>query len=385
MMLRDIWTVAKKELRSSFTDKVILMQMIILPFAIVFGYGMLMGVMADTSVSEPGDCDAYVINAPDFMTDAFKKVGIKDAEASKADELKQKIKDKELDALIVFPEGFKMQTDMTKPLSNAEVWYSSESTSSLSTYKTIEALLNAFQPKTFTVNGDENVKYDLGDENAPFRKVIAMVFPVMVFMATIMVCNNLAAETIAGDKERGFLNTMLITPIKRSSIAAGKSLCIFIAAIICSISAFIGMAVSLPSLIEKMNMSESITFGITEYIQLFFISLTAAFVLVSVMLVISTLARDVKQSTTIAPIVLMIFMVAGMLTMNDSFAEIIQNLGMWNYVIPAWNSMLLMQDIIQMHYTFTHFIIACCTNVVITALLIFIVGRLFENEKIING
>lgn len=385
MILHDIWTVASKELRACFTDKIILMQMIILPFAIVFGYGMLMGVMADANISDDGTCNACVINAPDFMEDAFKKLGIKASEPSRSDALKQSIKDKELDALIIFPADFALQTDPSKPLSNVEVWYSSESTSSISAYNTIEAVLNAFQPKTFGVNADENVKFDLGDENAPFRKVIAMVFPVMVFMATIMVCNNLAAESIAGDKERGFLNTMLITPVKRSSIAAGKSLSIFVASIICSISAFIGMAVSLPALIDKMKMSKSISFGFTEYIQLFFISMTAAFVLVSIMLVISTLAKDVKQSTTIAPIVMIVLMIVGMLTMNDNFSALVEDLGMWNYFIPAWNSMLLMQDIIQMHYSFNHFIITCCTNVFITVLLIFAIGRLFENERIING
>ena len=76
MILHDIWTVASKELRACFTDKIILMQMIILPFAIVFGYGMLMGVMADANISDDGTCNACVINAPDFMEDAFKKLVI---------------------------------------------------------------------------------------------------------------------------------------------------------------------------------------------------------------------------------------------------------------------------------------------------------------------
>ena len=43
--MRDIITVAKKEIKAFFSDKAILMQMFILPFAIVFGYGMLMSAM----------------------------------------------------------------------------------------------------------------------------------------------------------------------------------------------------------------------------------------------------------------------------------------------------------------------------------------------------
>ena len=385
MNFRDIWTVAKKELRSCFTDKVILMQMLLLPFAIVFGYGMLMGVMADSQTPEEGKANACVINAPDYMKEAFDKLGIDPADKSKADKLKEDIKNKKLDALMIFPEDFTMTDASPETMSDVEIWYNSESQSSLTMYNTVQTLLSAFQPKAFTVNADTSVQYDMGDENAPFRRVIAMVFPLMIFMATIMICNNLAAESIAGDKERGFLNTMLITPVKRSSIAAGKSLCIFTVVIVASISAFVGMVASLPTLIEKMKMTDHISFGALEYMQLFFISLTAAFVLASITLTISALAKDVKQATTIAPLVMMVLMIGGMLTMNDGFSEIIENLDTVNYFIPAWNSMLLMQDIIQLKYDSMSVIITCCTNIVITFLFIFIIGRLFEHEKIINN
>ncbi len=385
MNFRDIWTVAKKELRSCFTDKVILMQMLLLPFAIVFGYGMLMGVMADSQTPEEGKANACVINAPDYMKEAFDKLGIDPADKSKADKLKEDIKNKKLDALMIFPEDFTMTAASPETMSDVEIWYNSESQSSLTMYNTVQTLLSAFQPKAFTVNADTSVQYDMGDENAPFRRVIAMVFPLMIFMATIMICNNLAAESIAGDKERGFLNTMLITPVKRSSIAAGKSLCIFTVVIVASISAFVGMVASLPALIEKMKMTDHISFGALEYMQLFFISLTAAFVLASITLTISALAKDVKQATTIAPLVMMVLMIGGMLTMNDGFSEIIENLDTVNYFIPAWNSMLLMQDIIQLKYDSMSVIITCCTNIVITFLFIFIIGRLFEHEKIINN
>ena len=185
MNFRDIWTVAKKELRSCFTDKVILMQMLLLPFAIVFGYGMLMGVMADSQTPEEGKANACVINAPDYMKEAFDKLGIDPADKSKADKLKEDIKNKKLDALMIFPEDFTMTAASPETMSDVEIWYNSESQSSLTMYNTVQTLLSAFQPKAFTVNADTSVQYDMGDENAPFRRVIAMVFPLMIFMATI--------------------------------------------------------------------------------------------------------------------------------------------------------------------------------------------------------
>ncbi|MGN0584825.1 MAG: hypothetical protein ACI4JD_05155, partial [Ruminococcus sp.] len=60
MFIKDMLTVAKKELRSAFNDKAILMQIIILPFVIVFGYSMLMSVTASVpSETTSADVTAY--------------------------------------------------------------------------------------------------------------------------------------------------------------------------------------------------------------------------------------------------------------------------------------------------------------------------------------
>ncbi len=386
MNFQDIWTVAKKELRAIFTDKVILLQVVILPFAIVFGYAMLMTVMAESASSDTESAEsAFCINAPDYMREAFKEAGISSADEKRTDELKQQVKEKSIDVLIVFPKDFEMTMDPQKSLSNVEIWYNSERNTSISMYQVCESLLNAFQPKAFTVNADENVKYDYGSENAIFFRLIGMIFPVMIFMAIFMVCMNLAAESISGDKERGFLNTLLVTPVKRSSIAAGKSLSIFIAAITGSISAFVGMALSLPNISKSMEIGEDVSYSFIQYLQLFGITLTAIFFLTSILLIISTLAKDVKQATTIAPIVMMVFMLAGMFTLNDDFMALVEDFGFANYFIPAWNSMLMMKDIIKMDYSVLSVVVTCSMNLVLTFIAIFIVGKLFDHENIING
>ena len=196
---------------------------------------------------------------------------------------------------------------------------------------------------------------------------------------------NLAAETIAGDKERGFLNTMLITPVKRSSIAAGKSLCVFVAAVIGGISAFIGMAVSLPKLAESSGATESISYSFSEYLLLFGVTITAVFALAGVLLILSTVAKDAKQATSIAPSLMLILMVASMLTIVESFGEIVDDLGMINACIPAWNTMVVMQDVVACDYSPEFVAVTCIVNIIFSSIAIFVVGRLFEKENIVNG
>lgn len=196
---------------------------------------------------------------------------------------------------------------------------------------------------------------------------------------------NLAAESVAGDKERGFLNTMLISPVKRSSIAAGKAVFVLIAAMIGGLSSFIGMAVSLPKLAEAMELDVGFRYNVTEYILLFVIAIMAVFSLASILLIISTLAKDVKQATHVAPIIMMVLMVAGILSAAEGFKPMIESLGMINNIIPAWNSMLLMGDIIKLEYSVNNALISCGVNIVFSILTICLVGRCFESERIVNG
>ena len=384
MNFRDCWTVAKKDLIASLKDKVILIQIIILPFAIVFGYGMLMSSMSNVSKStDPADVRAYYVNAPQSIEAQLKKLGYEKTDTGKTDEIKSRIKDKKDNLLIVFPENFTPKTGVGAALDNVDIWYNSEKQTSLSQFNQVSTILNALQPKAFTINAAKET-YDLGDENAVLRNLLGTIFPIMVLMSVFMICMNLAAQSITGEKERGFMNTMLITPVKRSSIAIGKALSIFTTAIIGGLSAFTGMAVSLPQLAKAVGADETFTFGIGDYFLLFAATLTAVFVLVGILLVISTLAKDIKQATTIAPVFMMLLMVAGMLTMSDGIRDAVEGFGVVNYVIPAWNTMRIMQEIIATRYDAVNVAITCGVNLAATVCLIAIVSRLFNRESIIT-
>ncbi|MBP0957560.1 MAG: ABC transporter permease [Oscillospiraceae bacterium] len=385
-MFKDILTVAKKELKSCFSDKAILAQILLLPFLMVFGYSMLMPVFNETTdEADKSNRTAYYINAPEYMVDGFVELGLKNVGHNKTDTIKNDISEKNCDLLIVFPKDFTIAEVGAAALSNVEIWYNSESSDSVMLYSKTMAFLDAFQPKVFTVNADADTDYDFGDADYGMKQLLGIILPVIILMSVFMVCMNLAAESIAGDKERGFLNTMLIAPIKRSSIAAGKSLCIFAAAVIGGISAFVGMAAALPKLAESSGAAEGIFYSISEYLLLFAVTITAVFALAGVLLILSTVAKDVKQATSIAPALMLVLMVASMLTVTESFGEAVDDLGMKNACIPAWNTMVVMQDIIAFDYSPAFAVTTCLVNLLFAVIAIFVTGRLFEKEKIVNG
>ena len=50
-------------------------------------------------------------------------------------------------------------------------------------------------------------------------KMLSMLVPLLMFALLASACMAVAPESIAGEKERGTMATMLITPVKRWQIA----------------------------------------------------------------------------------------------------------------------------------------------------------------------
>ena len=284
MIFRDIWTVAKKELKAGLSDKVVLFQVICMPFLIVFGYVMLMVIMGQAQ--ETGDTqkemDAYYVNAPTYMEDGLNELKLQKVEIEQVESLKEAIAQGECALLLLFPDDFAFAEQGSQDLSNIDIWFNSTESESYEMYYLITTYLNAYQPKLFSVNADEEIIYDLGDVDEVLRNTLSGLMPIILIMAIFMVCMNLAAESIAGDKERGFLNTMLIAPVKRSSIAAGKAVYLLLVAMLGGVSAFIGLVISLPKLAEAMELG-GLTYSTKEYLSLFLITITAVFALVSIL------------------------------------------------------------------------------------------------------
>lgn len=58
----------------------------------------------------------------------------------------------------------------------------------------------------------------------------------------------MAPESIAGEKERGTIATLLVTPMRRSSLALGKVFSLSIIALLAGCSSFIGTFAALPKM-----------------------------------------------------------------------------------------------------------------------------------------
>lgn len=71
--------------------------------------------------------------------------------------------------------------------------------------------------------------------------IFSSMLPMLLMIFLFTGCMSVAPESIAGEKERGTIATLLVTPVKRSHIAIGKIIALSIIALLSGISSTLGI------------------------------------------------------------------------------------------------------------------------------------------------
>lgn len=380
--MRDIWTIAKRELRATFSDKASVIAMLITPFVLIFGFMMMTSMMGTTDVDEDYKAVGYYINAPEYFIEVMEEIGLENlASNNDVETIKSGIENEDCDVLIAFPEDFSM--DNPEKLSDIEIWYNSTNMESTYAYSVLIGILDSARPVLFTINANDPESYDLGGLNI-MEEMLALSFPLYSIMGIFMGCLNIAADSIAGDKERGFMNLLLIAPTKRRRIAFGKSLSIFCINIASAISVMLGLSASV-IMLKNMDMAADLAYSFVDYASLFASAVCGAFAMTGVVLICSTVATSVKQSQTLSTSTMMILMVCGILSNTESGADIVKSLGTANALIPLWNAVSSMQNIIHGKYEVVDIIISCAINLGFVLIATMTVAKMFDDEKIMQS
>src|SRR5262249_19424318 len=81
----------------------------------------------------------------------------------------------------------------------------------------------------FMVEGSPEERPDIAKKGAELRTVLARVFPFVIVMWTLAGALHPAIDLCAGEKERGTMETLLLSPAARAEVVAGKFIAIWAA------------------------------------------------------------------------------------------------------------------------------------------------------------
>ena len=227
-MKSGLFAVMRKELARFFGDKRMVASILLPGILIYFVYsfmGQAMGSMF--GVDEDFAPAAQVVELPDSLAEPLQSAGLTltEVEADQEEAAREAITGQELDLLLVFPADFDQAVADYAPASGqpapqVAVYYNSSSTQSQFAYTAVTELLDTYEAQLankFDVNAGAE-RYDLTTEEDAAGAYFAMLLPMLLMIFLYSGCAAVAPESIAGEKERGTIATMLITPIPQAHI-----------------------------------------------------------------------------------------------------------------------------------------------------------------------
>lgn len=389
MKKSDLFTIIKKEFARFFGDKRMLFTAIMPGILIYVLYTVMGSGFEEIYTTEDNYVYAVsVVNMPQALVSLkdLKELEITEAKADTIDKQKEAVQQELTDVLLVFPEDFDealLTYDVTTssgPAPNIKIYYNSASIESSEAYNTMVSILDgverSFVNKFDICAGDE--KYDLASEEDTSTMVIAMLLPMLVMTFLFTGCLSAASESIAGEKERGTIATLLVTPMKRSDLALGKLISLSAIGLISALSSFLGTMLSLPKIMGGAMDNVKLAYTVSDYAVLLLVIFTTTLVIVGLISCLSALAKSVKEASTMATPLMLVVMVLSISTMMGTGAP-----EQWYlYLIPIYNSVQCMSGIFALEYQMIPVVLTVISNIVYSGVLVVVLTKMFNSERI---
>ena len=389
-MKSDLLTIIKKELTRFFGDKRMLMTAL-MPGLLIYAMYSVMGegFSSINTVEDDYNYKIQVVDMPQALVSLKEMEGLEITEITSADieDTKNLVKEGEQDLLVVFPADFDEQlltydvTTATTPAPNVEIYYNSAETASGEAYSVITAVLdqleNSLANKFDICAGEKD--YDMATEEDISMMIVSMILPMLVMTFIFTGCMSASAESIAGEKERGTIATLLVTPMNRRDLALGKLISLSIIGLLSGCSSFIGTMLSLPKLMGGSEMdSLKLSYEAKDYAVLLAVILTTTLVIVGLISIISAFAKSVKEASTYCTPLMMATMMLSFSTMLG-----VATADQWYlYLIPLYNTVQCMGGIFNMDYSMMPIIVTLASNVVYAGGLVLVLTKMFNSERI---
>lgn len=389
-MKNNTWTIFKKECARFFGDRAMLFTTVIMPGLLIYFIYSFMG----DNIIKPKDesqVTVYVENMSEALRPMLEALPLNVVTEGFDDEqLREGLASKDCDyVLLVFPEGFDTLMAQYNPsigmaTPNVQLFYNSASDPFDQAYSLVKTTLNEYKkticnPFELNASADGTEVYDYGSKEDFMGGLLSKLLPMMLMIFAFSACMSIAPPSIAGEKERGTIATLLVTPLKRRELALGKVLSLSLFALLNGLSSFVGMMLSFPKMIHADEIGlDANMYQMSDYVVLLLLILSTVLILVSATSIISAKAKSVKEaSTAVVPLMIVVMVVSLIPMMSGTKVD-----GLAYYLIPLYNIVLTMANIFAHEAYLLPAVITIVSNAFYTVLGIWVLTKMFNSEKV---
>ena len=391
-MKNNAWTIIKKELARVFGDRQLLFTSVIMPGLLIYIIYSLLGSGMQRMATEGTDemVIVRVENLPESVAPIVENMpSVVVLQQLVLQEDIDKLESKNLNEVLArFPEAFDSLVACYDPQSgvaapNIEIYYNSANNASSRVYQMLKGSLTAYEEQLsnrFDINRAdvEEAQFDMASDDDVLGSILSKLIPMLILMMLFSGVMAIAPSSIAGEKERGTIATLLVTPLRRNELALGKVVSLSGIALMSGISSFIGIALSLPKMIQADAAGIELHYTTSDYLVILITIMAAVLIMASVVSLLSALAKDVKNAGTMIMPFMLVVVFCGLTPMFQSGTPE----SLTAYLIPFYNAVQVMTSVFAHEMKWMPVIVTLAANVCYTGIAVWGLTRMFNSERI---
>lgn len=379
--MTNIITTIKKELRSILRDKktitVLFVYPLMIPFMVLL-YGILYDNM-DTEVTEYTIGINYSLSKEE--ENLLQELHLNYKNFNTLDEMQKSYDSKEITGYI----------DYQKQNNKYNIFINTSNSGGITTSELIYQYLDNYS--TILTNNylvEEGIDLEKAYNNFSVEEtelstnnyIVVILLSVSINYVILSICistSNMAIQTTATEKENGTLETILTFPIKKTELIIGKYLSSVIIGFISALCSLLFMILSLNfgkhqySIFKTLN----ITFSFSTIAGSIIIALSASIFIAGISLALTAFAKTYKEAQGQSSLINLV----ATIPMFVSILEI--NISKIYYLIPICNITQVLSDIFTNNIDITNLLITISSTIIYTIIVITIIIKAYNSEKIL--
>ena len=402
MRINNIGTIFKKEMKDTVRDRRTLIFMLLVPIVAIPLLIMVTSSLMISSVSKVAEEKAEIViegftNLPEDLQTSFKQSD-KLAIMTEADfpdkDLLELLEAGEFQALVSIPDNFQNAVT-SESTTDLDIFYDKAEMKSEFAVDKIKDILNPYREELIKnrieVRGLSTEilnPFDIRSQNvASAQKVagkeIGAMLPYLIIIMCFMGAMYPAIDLAAGEKERGTLETLLVSPATRGEFVVGKYLVILTTGVVAALLSMASLTFSLNYMVDSMLADLTtellaIQFTGSTVILIAMIILPLAGIFAAILLSVSIFARSFKEAQSYITGLNMLVILPAFISFLPG-VELDTKMAL----IPVVNVSLIIKDAISGTVEWQYVIISFVSTLILAGLCLVFAKKWFERESVL--
>ena len=397
MRSKIVKQIFKKEMLDIIRDKKTLFMMIVLPLILypVLMIGMTSFMSMSMNQMQQEDINIAFSSIPDSALVSILEKDNKDegkVNIIKSENKEKDLEDNKIDAYVEIEDknntqNYKIYTNSSKDNSMKA---SSRIEKSLEEYKRniVESKVSdqglnvhdVLEPLSY-----EEVEVAKTEEIA--GQLLGQILPMILIVGVLLGAIYPAIDVMAGEKERGTLETLFTLPITNLELVMGKYLAVSVCAILTAILNIVSILFTMIYLITSAGMSDAIGINISSLNSLILPGIITmiciglfSMVVSAISMCVCSLAKSFKDAQNYITPVMLIIMIPSYVYMVPNI-----NLDSFTAAIPVVNISLLIKSVLTFNSDINLIAVVFISNFAFVILSVLLLSKMFNSEEILFG